>query len=869
MASPTAPKDADITVYNSLNPGSAVPFQTKEAGKVAWYACGPTVYDLSHMGHARNYVSTDVIRRILLHYFGFQVTFVMNITDVDDKIIVKARRKRLYELERAKPYTAAERRALGTAAFVAYAEANLPLLLSSSAVAGSSTGGEHAEPLSAETYAARRDAAYGAVLAGGTLTGEGRPGDAEAKTKMHLANMNLAAQGLQDGGSVFNDAEEILLPYLDALYKETIDTSDQTMFTDLTRSMEALFTADMDALNVLRPDAVTRVTEYVPQIVAFIEGIVRKGFGYEANGSVYFDIAAFEQAGNTYARLRPESRHDKALQEEGEGSLSKSLAGKRRPEDFALWKQSKPGEPFWPSPWGRGRPGWHIECSVMASDKLGAQMDIHSGGIDLAFPHHDNELAQSEAYFYEPGAAGAQPQQHRWVRYFFHMGHLSIAGSKMSKSLKNFQTIQDALATTYTARSMRIVFLFSRWNDGVEISPDMRKQASNWENTLDNFFTNIRARLAEAESAGLSSGVEKLSLGADEKETTTTNNGSSSSIQAFQSDFAKAKADLDSALRNSFDTPAAMQVLLRLVRNANVYMSEPTADLALLASVARWVTKIVGVFGLDPNAVPPYESGSIGWGPPNPTKSAAGGVDVDPETAVAPYRAAYAKVKEDVAAAVAAAAVTSATATTSLQALLAAQQPDAEFAALAADNTRDVERLGLPYLRAVAGLRDELRRVAAAVSASGSGSGSGNNGDKATKGALLALSDRIRDYDLVALGVQLDDQPNRPSLIKFVPVAKLVAARDEKAAAVAEKARLKAEAQRAREAAEAAKWDKAKVTPQALFRVAAYAAWDAEGVPTRLADGSEVPKSTQKRLKKEWERQKKLHEAYLDKFGKA
>lgn len=184
-------------------------------------------------------------------------------------------------------------------------------------------------------YLERRDAAYGHILAGGTLSGEGKPSDAEAKVKMHLSNMDSAAKSLRDG-SGFDGAEDVLLPYLDSLYKETIDTSDQTIFTNLTQEMEKAFNDDMRALNVLPPDAVTRVTEYVPQIVKFVERVVEKGFAYEANGSVYFDIAAFEKAGNTYARLRPESKNDKALQEEGEGSLSKNLEGKKRPEDFAL-----------------------------------------------------------------------------------------------------------------------------------------------------------------------------------------------------------------------------------------------------------------------------------------------------------------------------------------------------------------------------------------------------------------------------------------------------------------------------------------------------------------------------------------------------
>ncbi len=250
-------------------------------------------------------------------------------------------------MEKKKPYSPDDLHGLASKAFQAYATSNLPLLLT-------------ADGLGENNYGERRNAAYGAILAGGTLSGEGKPSDDEAKIKMHLSNMDAAAAALQKRDGIFGGADEILLPYLDSLYKATIDTSDQTMFTDLTRRMEEEFFKDMDSLNVLRPDHLTRVTEYVPQIVQFVAKIQEKGFAYDSEGSVYFDIAAFEKAGNQYARLRPDVRNDKSLQEEGEGSLSKNLSGKRSPGDFALWKKSKAGEPYWASPWGPGRPGWHV-----------------------------------------------------------------------------------------------------------------------------------------------------------------------------------------------------------------------------------------------------------------------------------------------------------------------------------------------------------------------------------------------------------------------------------------------------------------------------------------------------------------------------
>ena len=142
------------------------------------------------------------------------------------------------------------------------------------------------------------------------------------------------------------------------------------------------------------------MSEYIPENVAFIKKIVDSGYAYESNGSVYFDVAKFDaNPDHHYAKLVPEAFGDKSALQEGEGDLiltADRLSEKRSDNDFALWKNSKPGEPSWESPWGLGRPGWHIECSVMASAILGESIDIHTGGFDLKFPHHDNELAQSE-----------------------------------------------------------------------------------------------------------------------------------------------------------------------------------------------------------------------------------------------------------------------------------------------------------------------------------------------------------------------------------------------------------------------------------------------------------------------------------------
>ena len=333
---------------------------------------------------------------------------------------------------------------------------------------------------------------YGNVVSGGSLDG-GVPGDKEAKIKMHIKTVLVASEAIVSFeterislDAFYKATQDIFLPYLDSLYGSSIDAKDHSIFTKLTRRYEDRFMEDVRALNCLDPDEVTRVTDYGPQIIDFVDRIQRNGFAYAtSDGSVYFDIERFEKANNNYARLEPWSRNDTELQADGEGSLIKKTTEKRSDADFALWKSSKPGEPSWPSPWGPGRPGWHIECSAMASDRLGAQMDIHSGGRDLMFPHHDNELAQSEAYWLDK----SHQNQHQWVNYFLHMGHLSIQGSKMSKSLKNFTTIREALGRgDWTPRGLRIVFLLGGWKEGIEITDDLVKAGSAWEDKLNVSF---------------------------------------------------------------------------------------------------------------------------------------------------------------------------------------------------------------------------------------------------------------------------------------------------------------------------------------------------------------------------------------------
>jgi cysteinyl-tRNA synthetase len=314
-------KNMALRVFNTMT-GKKEIFKPLESGKVRMYVCGPTVYDASHIGHARSVVVFDVIARYL-KAVGYEVTYVRNFTDVDDKIIDKANRLSIT------PKAIAEK-------------------------------------------------------------------------------------------------------YIREFYE------------------------DMDALNVERATIEPRATDHIKPMIQFIERLIDAGFAYQVDGDVFYSVEKFKGYGKLSGRK---------LEDMEAGARIDIDERKKNPFDFVLWKSAKPGEPNWESPWGLGRPGWHIECSVMSSQYLGETFDIHGGGKDLCFPHHENEIAQSEAV-----------SKKLFVRYWVHNGFVNINHEKMSKSLGNFLMIKDVLKT-YHPEVIRIFLLSNHYRSPIDFTEKTMEEA--------------------------------------------------------------------------------------------------------------------------------------------------------------------------------------------------------------------------------------------------------------------------------------------------------------------------------------------------------------------------------------------------------
>uniref|UniRef100_A0A1L8DFF5 Cysteine--tRNA ligase, cytoplasmic n=1 Tax=Nyssomyia neivai TaxID=330878 RepID=A0A1L8DFF5_9DIPT len=529
---------AQLRLFNSFT-RQKEPFRPLSGNCVKWYSCGPTVYDASHMGHARSYISFDILRRILVDYFGYDVLYVMNVTDIDDKIIKRARQNHLLE-----EYLATER--------------SLEVLL------------QDYEHVLVEFK----------VILGKTL-------DEEKKTMLQNVSkrmgdsMDALTVAIKAGdGKMIEDARGAFVTAIRDPLAEWLDVqkghevTEKSIFERLARKWEEAFHRDMEALNVRSPDVLTRVSEYVPQIVIYIEGIIARGYAYESNGSVYFDVGRFDAAPqHFYAKLVPEAFGDAKSLAEGEGDLCADRTGeKRSPNDFALWKCSKSGEPWWESPWGRGRPGWHIECSAMASDVCGTMLDIHTGGADLKFPHHDNELAQSEAF---TGCA-------EWVKYFLHTGHLTIAGCKMSKSLKNFITIEQALKK-HTMTQLRLAFLLHSWKETLDYSDNTMEMAMQYEKFLMEFFLNVKDLTRTQIDSPASSQFDEWRQAEGD----------------LQAKFSDAQESVHEALCDNIDTRTVLDVVRNLVAQSNIYIRDNAqhTNRQLLRRIAFYVTDLLHMFG--------------------------------------------------------------------------------------------------------------------------------------------------------------------------------------------------------------------------------------------------------------------------------
>ncbi len=396
-----------LKIFNTLT-REKEEFKPINPNRVGMYVCGVTVYDLCHFGHGRTFVSFDVITRYL-RFLGYNLRYVRNITDVDDKIIKRA--------------------------------------------------------------------------------------------------------------------------------LENNETCDQ-----LVERMIAEMHKDFDALNILRPDVEPRATKHIPDIIAMVEALLRRGHAYvAADGDVMFDVQSFQQ----YGAL---SRQN--LEQLQAGARVEIKSVKKNPMDFVLWKMSKPNEPSWDSPWGKGRPGWHIECSAMNSKELGNHFDIHGGGSDLMFPHHENEIAQS-----------CCAHDGEYVNYWLHTGMLTINEEKMSKSLNNFFTIRDIL-TKYDAESVRYFFLTAQYRSLLDYSEENIGLARK---ALERLYTALR-------------GCETVEIPAEDQYV----------------------IDFKSAMDDDFNTPGALAVLFELAREINKLKTEDQAKANRLASRLKQLAAVLGLLEQDP-----------------------------------------------------------------------------------------------------------------------------------------------------------------------------------------------------------------------------------------------------------------------------
>lgn len=310
----------------------------------------------------------------------------------------------------------------------------------------------------------------------------------------------------------------------------------------------------MDKLNVERAEVYPKATEHIPDMIEWIGGLVDRRFAYLLDDGVYFEVAKFRDYGKLSGRK---------LEDNEAGARVAVDDKKKSPLDFALWKKAKPGEPAWASPWGEGRPGWHIECSVMSTKYLGEQFDIHGGGLDLEFPHHENEIAQTESL------TGKVP----WVKYWLHNGFVNINKQKMSKSLGNFFTLKD-IFENFDPMVVRFFLLSTHYRSPINYSDQELSAAKEGYGRIVKFIQDVDFLLSKTTE---SSPTVEL---ADLKE----------ELIEYQNKYYK-------ALDDDFNTAGALASIFEIVRYCNTALGEGEAERECLAYMKSLVEELCGVLG--------------------------------------------------------------------------------------------------------------------------------------------------------------------------------------------------------------------------------------------------------------------------------
>jgi len=309
---------------------------------------------------------------------------------------------------------------------------------------------------------------------------------------------------------------------------------------------------DADSLNIERADVHPRATEHIKEIIELVKGLEEKGYAYEIDGDVFFDVSKFKD----YGKLSGQN-----IEELQDGARVEVDERKKESIDFSLWKKAKEGEPCWESPWGKGRPGWHIECSAMSMKYLGKSFDIHAGGSDLIFPHHENEIAQSEAY-----------TNQQFVKYWMHNGYLCLNNQKMSKSLGNIMKVRD-ISQKYKEEIIRYFILSAHYRSPLNFSEEQLQQAESSLQRLNNIIFNVKHLLKQ----------DKFRKSKDKNDNLILEKRRENEQKFIE------------AMDDDFNTPVALSRLFGFAREVNIYLSSPEQkNKEVLEEIIKFYQELAG-----------------------------------------------------------------------------------------------------------------------------------------------------------------------------------------------------------------------------------------------------------------------------------